>query len=279
MGKWHPVHLHSTYLYLSDVYWCIWSRPFQEGTGFCVCGGWAPVNWDPWWTVWDRGLCFICCIHAPQDKRLLWEVIFWASWGITSMKSSSVLQLAFLGFDSAAPAGNKWSDQFFWQRINQTKRTRISVIIFYSHMLHFALNVQVILSGQTQKVWVSTYSNVLYSLFIHTGEPQELSVTIYTHYSLAIWLRSFTKWVLQKKEEKKLGKQKKQHAWIQEEVFQVLACFIKIPQCSTMWPSIRKTQMSAVRCLTLQNKNKNKWTSISQARLDKFPLFQKKKRW
>lgn len=157
------------------------------------------------------------------------------------------------------------------------KRTQISVIIFYSHMLHFALNVQVILSGQTQKVWVSTYSNVLYSLFIHTGEPQELSVTIYTHYSLAIWLRSFTKWVLQKKEEKKLGKQKKQHAWIQEEVFQVLACFVKIPQCSTMWPSIRKNQMSAVGCLTLQNKNKNKWTSISQARLDKFPLFQKKK--
>jgi len=30
---------------------------------------------------------------------------------------------------------------------------------------------------------------------------QELSVTIYTHYSLAIWLRSFTKWVQQNKEE------------------------------------------------------------------------------
>lgn len=29
---------------------------------------------------------------------------------------------------------------------------------------------------------------------------QELSVTIYTHYLLAIWLRSFTKWVLQNKE-------------------------------------------------------------------------------
>lgn len=29
---------------------------------------------------------------------------------------------------------------------------------------------------------------------------QELSVTIYTHYSLAIWLRSFTKWVLQNEE-------------------------------------------------------------------------------
>lgn len=42
---------------------------------------------------------------------------------------------------------------------------------------------------------------------------QELSVTIYTHYSLAIWLRSFTKWVQQNKEEeeeerRKLGKQK-----------------------------------------------------------------------
>lgn len=32
---------------------------------------------------------------------------------------------------------------------------------------------------------------------------QELSVTIYTHYSLAIWLRSFTKWVLQNKEERR----------------------------------------------------------------------------
>lgn len=39
---------------------------------------------------------------------------------------------------------------------------------------------------------------------------QELSVTIYTHYSLAIWLRSFTKWVLQnKRREEKLSKQKK----------------------------------------------------------------------
>lgn len=37
-------------------------------------------------------------------------------------------------------------------------------------MLHFAINVQVTFSGQTQKVGVSTYSNVLYSLFIHTGE-------------------------------------------------------------------------------------------------------------
>lgn len=43
-------------------------------------------------------------------------------------------------------------------------------------MLHFALNVQVTLSDQTQKVWVSTYSNVLYSLFIHTGQPQKLPV-------------------------------------------------------------------------------------------------------
>lgn len=47
---------------------------------------------------------------------------------------------------------------------------------------------------------------------------QELSVTIYTHYSLAIWLRSFTKWVLQNKEERrnsvnrKKKKEKKQHA-------------------------------------------------------------------
>lgn len=37
-------------------------------------------------------------------------------------------------------------------------------------MIHFALNVKVTLSGQTLKVRVSTYSNVLYSLFIHTGE-------------------------------------------------------------------------------------------------------------
>lgn len=37
-----------------------------------------------------------------------------------------------------------------WQQKN--KKTQVSVIIFYSHMLHFALNVQVILSGQTQKV-------------------------------------------------------------------------------------------------------------------------------
>lgn len=29
---------------------------------------------------------------------------------------------------------------------------------------------------------------------------QELSVTMYTHYSLAVWLRSFTKWEKQNKE-------------------------------------------------------------------------------
>lgn len=36
---------------------------------------------------------------------------------------------------------------------------------------------------------------------------QELSVRIYTHYSLAIWLRSFTKWVLQKRTEGEISEQ------------------------------------------------------------------------
>lgn len=75
-------------------------------------------------------------------------------------------------------------------RLHTGQEAQISVIIFYSHMLHFALNVHVTLSGQTQKVWVSTYSNVLYSLFIHT-EPQELSDIIYTRWPFG--LRSFTK--------------------------------------------------------------------------------------
>lgn len=91
-------------------HWCVVMHLItilSRGHRICACGGWAPVNWDPWWTIWDGGLCFICCIHAPRDKGLLWEVIFWASWGVTSMKSSSLLQLAFLEFDSAAPAGGK----------------------------------------------------------------------------------------------------------------------------------------------------------------------------
>lgn len=61
---------------------------------------------------------------------------------------------------------------------------------------------------------------------------QELSVRIYTHYSLAIWLRSFTKWVLQnnkKKREEKLSKQKSSmHEFKRKFFFQVLACSLKI---------------------------------------------------
>lgn len=156
------------------------------------------------------------------------------------------------------------------------KWTHIGVIIFYSHMLHFALNVQVILSGQTQKVWVSTYSNVLYSLFIHTGEPQELSVTRYTHYSSAIWLRSFTKWVLQNEEEEKLRKAActnlKGSCLSFFFFFLSVNFFFTIPRCSTLRPSI-ENQMSAVRWVSLQKI----WMLILQARLDKFPLFQKNK--
>lgn len=75
-------------------------------------------------------------------------------------------------------------------------------------MLHFALNVQVTLSDQTQKVWVSTYSNVLYSLFIHTGQPQKLPVNnlhpLFVGYLVAVIYK-----VSSAKEEKKLGKQNK----------------------------------------------------------------------
>lgn len=42
------------------------------------------------------------------------------------------------------------------------------------------------------------------------------------------------------------------------------------PRSSTMWPSVWKTQMSAVCCSTL-----NKMDLCLQARVDKFPLFQK----
>lgn len=36
--------------------------------------------------------------------------------------------------------------------ITTQKEIEVSVIIFYSHMLHFALNVHVTLSGQTQSL-------------------------------------------------------------------------------------------------------------------------------
>lgn len=125
--------------------------------------------------------------HIWQKQHGCWENTFFPSYGVRKSRQGNSL------YCSKKTTGN----------IKQ-KRTQISVFIFYSHMLHFALNVQVILSGQTQKVWVSTYSNVLYSLSSFIQEnTRELSVTIYTHYSLAIWLRSFTKWGLQNKEERR----------------------------------------------------------------------------
>lgn len=89
-----------------------------------------------------------------------------------------------------------------WARKKWKGDTNQSVL-FYSHMLHFALNVQVTLSDQTQKVWVSTYSNVLYSLFFSfiQENTHKLSVRIYTHYSLAIQLQSCTKWGTAKRRE------------------------------------------------------------------------------
>lgn len=57
-------------------------------------------------------------------------------------------------------------------------------------MLHFAINVQVTLSDPTQKAWISTYSNVLYSWFSFIQENKELSIRTYTHHSLDILLQS-----------------------------------------------------------------------------------------
>jgi len=50
----------------------------------------------------------------------------------------------------------------------------------------------------------STVMYCILSSFIQEN-TQRLSVTIYTHYSLAVWLRSFTKWVMSKKKKKKKG--------------------------------------------------------------------------
>lgn len=205
---------------------------FQEVTGF-VCGRCAPMNWDPWWTIWDGDLYSTSHYRTKGHYRKSFLGLHGASHSWNPLLCQA--QLHFLGITPVTPTRNKmirlsdFSSCAERWRINKNKRTLISVIIFYSHMLHFALNVQVILSGQTQKVWVSTYSNVLYSLLIHTGEPQELSVTIYTHYSLAIWLRSFTKWELQNKE-KKLSKQKSSmHGFKRKFFFKCSTCVLKIP--------------------------------------------------
>ena len=63
----------------------------------------------------------------------------------------------------------------------------------------------------------STVMYCILSSFIQEN-TQRLSVTIYTHYSLAVWLRSFTKWVMSKKkeEEERSNLTEKQHAWIQK---------------------------------------------------------------
>lgn len=177
------------------------------------------------------------------------------------------------------PAG-----RFEIQRLLDIKRTiffchtntqsQISVIIFYSHMLHFALNVQVTLSDQTQKVWVSTYSNVLYSLFIRTGQPQKLPVNnlhpLFVGYLVAVIYKVSS---AKEKFEQKLGKQKKRAACTisrggkKKQFLQVLTVLTS-PRSSTK--GRLKTQTSAVCCWTL-----NIMDLCLQARVDKFPLFQK----
>lgn len=146
-------------------------------------------------------------------------------------------------------------------------------------MLHFALNVQVTLSDQTQKVWVSTYSNVLYSLFIHTGQPQKLPVNnlhpLFVGYLVAVIYKVSS---AKRKVEKELGKQNKKQ--------KKAACMIsrgkKNNNVSSSVNFLKesskqhnvaqhlKTQTSAVCCWTL-----NKMDLCLQARVDKFPLFQK----
>lgn len=104
---------------------------------------------------------------------------------------------------------------------------------------------------------------------------QELSVTIYTHYSLAIRLRSFTKWVLQNKEERRNSVNRKAACMnSREKVFQVLTCSFKK---SLMQHDV--AQNSKARCQGYQQcAVYHSKTFILQARLDTFPLFQKKKR-
>lgn len=92
---------------------------------------------------------------------------------------------------------------------------------------------------------------------------QELSVTIYTHYSLAIWLRSFTKWVLQnKRREEELSKQKKKkkkssmHEF-KRKFFKCSACFLENPRRSTRCAPAFENQISAVCHLSLEKININ----------------------
>lgn len=144
-------------------------------------------------------------------------------------------------------------------------------------MLHFALNVQVILSGQTQKVWVSTYSNVLYSLLTHTGEhTRAFSYNLHPlliGYLVAVIYKVGT---AKQRREEKLGKQKSSMHEFKRRVFQVLTCSFKN---SLMQHDV--AQNSKARCQGYQQcAVYHSKTFILQARLDTFPLFQKKKkRW
>ena len=105
---------------------------------------------------------------------------------------------------------------------------------------------------------------------------QELSVTIYTHYSLAIWLRSFTKWVLQSKGERRNSVNRKAACmnW-RRRFFKCLTCslerFLDAARCG---PAFQKPDVRDISSAPLITWKK----CILQARLDKFPLFQKKKK-
>lgn len=102
---------------------------------------------------------------------------------------------------------------------------------------------------------------------------QELSVTIYTHYSLAIWLRSFTKWVLQNKEERRNSVNREAACMNSRGSFSGLHLLLQTSSTQHDVAQHLKTRYQQYAVY-----HSEKLTTILQARLDKFPLFQIKKK-
>lgn len=110
------------------------------------------------------------------------------------------------------------------------------------------------------------------SSFIH--KTRKLSVAIYTHCSLAIWLRSFTKWVLQKQKEKRKERNLVNKSSMHKFKRKFLKCWLALQWfhvAALHGPAYLKPESRDVShfCLSLRKMYlcRHKWI--------KFPLFQK----
>lgn len=124
---------------LGSVCWCIWSLLFQEVTGF-VCGSWAPMNWDPWWTIWDGGLYSTSHYRTKGYYRKSFLGLHGASHSWNPLLCQA--RLHFLGISSITPTRNKmirlsdFSSCAERWRIKKKKIGHWSVWLYFIHICY-----------------------------------------------------------------------------------------------------------------------------------------------